>query len=142
MPGLPSVAAVRHITSEFVTKLLTLLPFISYQLQAPTTAKRRGSDMTFTKKAIAGFALFGALAVPGIALAATSSADINDYLNQPRTTAAASEVGAQNGSGAGSGAFGYLGKDNNKAGGADGTKTGLANSAVAGNRQGNLPATP
>ncbi len=51
----------------------------------------------------------------------------------------ATEVGAQCGSGAGSGAFGYFGKDLNMAGGADGTQTGLNNSAVCGNRQGNLP---
>lgn len=46
----------------------------------------------------------------------------------------ATEVGAQCGSGAGSGAFGFLGKDNNLAGGADGTQTGINNSAVCGNR--------
>lgn len=51
----------------------------------------------------------------------------------------ATVVGAQCGSGAGSGAFGYFGKDNNLAGGADGQQTGLNNSAVCGNRQGNLP---
>ena len=51
----------------------------------------------------------------------------------------AGEVGAQCGSGAGSGAFGYFGKGNNLAGGANGTQTGLNNSAVCGNRQGNLP---
>ena len=61
--------------------------------------------MTFTKKAIAGFALAGALAVPGIALAATSSADINDYNNNPGRQQAV-EVGAQNGTGAGSGTSG------------------------------------
>lgn len=46
---------------------------------------------------------------------------------------------AQNGSGAASGAFGYFGKDLNMAGGANGYQTGLNNSGVAGNRQGNLP---
>ncbi len=46
----------------------------------------------------------------------------------------ATEVGAQCGSGAGSGAFGYLGKDASMAGGANGTQTGLNNSAVCGNR--------
>ncbi len=51
----------------------------------------------------------------------------------------ATDVGAQCGSGAGSGAFGFFGKDNNLAGGADGVQTGLNNSAVCGNRQGNLP---
>jgi len=43
-------------------------------------------------------------------------------------------VGAQCGSGAGSGAFGYFGKDLNMAGGANGYQTGLNNSAVCGNR--------
>ena len=56
------------------------------------------------------------------------------------------EVGAQCGSGAGSGAFGFLGKDNNLGiksdptdPGANGQQTGLNNSSVCGNRQGNLP---
>jgi hypothetical protein len=48
-------------------------------------------------------------------------------------------AGAQCGTGAGSGAFGAFGKNNNFAGGADGTQTGLNNSALCGNRQGNLP---
>ena len=43
-------------------------------------------------------------------------------------------VGAQCGSGAGSGTFGYLGKDKNMSGGANGYQTGLNNSAVCGNR--------
>lgn len=47
-------------------------------------------------------------------------------------------VGAQCGSGAGSGAFGYFGKDLNMAGGANGVQTGINNSSVCGNRQGNL----
>lgn len=45
---------------------------------------------------------------------------------------------AQCGTGGGSGAFGYFGKGMNLAGGADGHKTGVNNSAVCGNRQGNL----
>ncbi len=49
----------------------------------------------------------------------------------------ATDVGAQCGSGAGSGAFGYFGKDNNLAGGADGVQTGLNNSAVCGQGHGN-----
>jgi hypothetical protein len=48
-------------------------------------------------------------------------------------------VGAQCGSGAASGAFGAFGPGNNFAGGADGTQTGQNNSAICGNRQGNLP---
>ncbi|BBX69720.1 hypothetical protein [Mycolicibacterium psychrotolerans] len=101
--------------------------------------------MTFTKKTIAGFAVAGALAVPGIALAATAWAGPNGctgaacYDANPGRQQAV-EVGAQNGSGAGSGAFGaFTGPGLNQAGGADGYQTGLNNSAVAGNRQGNLP---
>lgn len=51
----------------------------------------------------------------------------------------ATYVGAQCGSGAGSGAFGFFGQDNSLAGGADGYQTGMNNSSVCGNRQGNLP---
>lgn len=101
--------------------------------------------MTVIKKALVGFAVFGALGVPGIALAATSSAGPNGcsglacYDANPGRQQAV-EVGAQNGSGAGSGAFGaFTGPGNNFAGGADGYQTGLNNSGVAGNRQGNLP---
>jgi len=97
------------------------------------------------KKTIAAAALFGALAVPGIALAAPSSAGPNGCIgaacydaNPGRQQAV--EVGAQNGSGAGSGAFGaFTGPGLNQAGGTDGYQTGVNNSAVAGNRQGNLP---
>lgn len=82
------------------------------------------------------------VAATGIMLssfAGAAFADISDYNNNPGRQQA-TEVGAQCGSGAGSGAFGYFGgKDNNLAGGADGTQTGLNNSAVCGNRQGNLP---
>jgi hypothetical protein len=97
--------------------------------------------MTFAKTAIAAFALTGALAVPGIALAATSSAGpggctgVDCYYANPGRQKAV-EVGAQNGSGAGSGAFGaFTGPGNNFAGGADGFQAGLNNSAIAGNRQ-------
>jgi len=67
-----------------------------------------------------------------------SAPGIDRYLANPGRQQA-TEVGAQCGSGAGSGAFGILGKDNNLAGGADGQQTGLNNSSVCGNRQGNLP---
>jgi hypothetical protein len=67
-----------------------------------------------------------------------SAPGIDRYLDNPGRQQATA-VGAQCGSGAGSGAFGYFGKDNNLAGGADGQQTGLNNSAVCGNRQGNLP---
>lgn len=70
--------------------------------------------------------------------AGNSEPGLQRYLDNPGRQQA-TEVGAQCGSGAGSGAFGYLGKDNNEAGGADGQQTGLNNSAVCGNRQGNLP---
>ena len=67
-----------------------------------------------------------------------STPGLDRYLNNPGRQQA-TVVGAQCGSGAGSGAFGYLGQDINMAGGANGTQTGLNNSAVCGNRQGNLP---
>jgi hypothetical protein len=70
-----------------------------------------------------------------------STPGIDRYNNNPGRQQATA-VGAQCGSGAGSGAFGYFGKDNNLAGGANGQQTGLNNSAVCGNRQGNLPESP
>jgi hypothetical protein len=98
------------------------------------------------RKAIVGFALFGALAVPAIAFAATSSADTGGYcVRSARGCQAASDAGAQNGSGAASGAFGAIGKGGNipnLAGGANGYETGISNSAVAGNRQGALGGDP
>lgn len=79
------------------------------------------------------------MASAGMAFAAgNSTPGIDRYLDNPGRQQA-TEVGAQCGSGAGSGAFGYFGKDNNLAGGANGEQTGLNNSAVCGNRQGNLP---
>lgn len=90
--------------------------------------------MTFKKLVLSAAvtaAAFGSLAVPAFA-------DLDDYLSNPGRQQAV-EVGAQCGSGAGSGAFGYFGgKDNNLSGGANGVQTGLNNSAVCGNRQGNL----
>jgi hypothetical protein len=79
----------------------------------------------------------GAMAIPAMA-AGNSTPGIDRYNDNPGRQQA-TEVGAQCGSGAGSGAFGYFGKDNNLAGGADGQQTGLNNSAECGNRQGNLP---
>jgi hypothetical protein len=55
------------------------------------------------------------------------------YTNNPGRQQAVA-VGAQCGSGAGSGAFGYFGTDNNMAGGANGIQTGINNSSVCGNR--------
>lgn len=62
-----------------------------------------------------------------------SESGLQRYLDNPGRQQA-TEVGAQCGSGAGSGAFGYFGLDNNLAGGADGEQTGINNSAVCGNR--------
>ncbi|MBX4187130.1 MAG: hypothetical protein KW802_02640 [Candidatus Doudnabacteria bacterium] len=76
----------------------------------------------------------------GLALAdgpGNSTPGLDRYLDNAGRQQA-TEVGAQCGSGAGSGAFGYFGKDNNLAGGANGQETGLNNSAICGNRQGNL----
>jgi hypothetical protein len=82
-------------------------------------------------------AAFSGSALPALA-AGNSEPGLQRYLDNPGRQQA-TEVGAQCGSGAGSGAFGFLGKDNNLAGGANGQQTGLNNSAVCGNRQGNLP---
>jgi hypothetical protein len=72
-------------------------------------------------------------------------AGIDRYNDNPGRQQA-TEVGAQCGSGAGSGAFGYFGKDNNLGiksdptdPGANGQQTGINNSGICGNRQGNLP---
>jgi len=78
----------------------------------------------------------GFLAVPVFA-AGNSTPGLDRYLDNPGRQQA-TEVGAQCGSGAGSGAFGYLGKDESMSGGADGYHTGINNSSVCGNRQGNL----
>jgi hypothetical protein len=82
-------------------------------------------------------AAFSGCALPALA-AGNSEPGLQRYLDNPGRQQA-TEVGAQCGSGAGSGAFGFFGKDNNLAGGANGQQTGLNNSAVCGNRQGNLP---
>lgn len=83
------------------------------------------------------------------AFAAGNSTPGDDrYTNNPGRQQA-TEVGAQCNSGAGSGAFGYLGKGNNPGDptwdggngsdpGTSGQQTGLNNSAECGNRQGNL----
>lgn len=77
---------------------------------------------------VAAAALFGASAVPALA-----AGNIDAYMNNPGRIQAG-VVGAQCSSGASSGAFGYLGKDYNMAGGANGYQTGLNNSSVCGNR--------
>ncbi|HTH71971.1 MAG TPA: hypothetical protein VL737_01240 [Candidatus Pristimantibacillus sp.] len=96
--------------------------------------------------AILSGAMLCGLAVP--AFAAGNSVPGSDRYTDNPGRVQAGEVGAQCGSGAGSGAFGYLGKGNNPGdpswdggNGADpGTtaQTGVNNSAVCGNRQGNL----
>ena len=86
-----------------------------------------------------GFAIvsiMGTLLISGAAFAdgpGNSTPGVDRYDNNPGRQQATA-VGAQCGSGAGSGAFGYFGKDNNLAGGANGYQTGLNNSAVCGNR--------
>jgi hypothetical protein len=86
----------------------------------------------------ASAAVISMLAMSSIAFAeGNSTPGIDRYLDNPGRQQA-TEVGAQCGSGAGSGAFGFFGKDNNLAGGANGEQTGINNSSVCGNRQGNL----
>lgn len=102
--------------------------------------KKVKQDKKVVRRYLAGIAASLAIvtgaAVPALA-AGNSTPGIDRYDNNPGRQQA-TEVGAQCGSGAGSGAFGYLGKDNSEAGGADGQQTGLNNSALCGNRQGNL----
>lgn len=82
---------------------------------------------------VGGFMLAGALA-PAFSLAAgNSTPGIGRYLANPGRQQA-TDVGAQCGSGAGSGTFGFLGQGSSEAGGADGYQTGINNSAVCGNR--------
>ena len=90
----------------------------------------------YVLSATTGFLVAGAMGASAFA-AGNSTPGLDRYLDNPGRLQA-TEVGAQCGSGAGSGAFGYFGQDYNLAGGADGQQTGLNNSAVCGNRQGNL----
>jgi hypothetical protein len=91
------------------------------------------------RKTIGIIMLSSTLALGGVALAqGNSEPGIDRYNNNPGRQRA-TEVGAQCGSGAGSGAFGFFGRDNNLAGGANGHATGVNNSSLCGNRQGNLP---
>ena len=84
------------------------------------------------KKMIAG-ALVSAAAVGAMAFPAFAAS--NNYCGSSANGCAqAIAVGAQCDNGAGSGAFGAFGKDNNWAGGANGQLTGLSNSALCGNR--------
>lgn len=88
-------------------------------------------------------ATLAALTLSTATAAADASGNGSGYCTQPGCiqlrTPGAPGSNAQNGTGAASGAFGAFGKNNNQAGGTDGYQTGLNNSGVAGNRQGNLP---
>jgi hypothetical protein len=99
------------------------------------------------KKIIAGACVSAgmfALLATAVLAAGNSVSGIDRYMwNLGRQQA--TEVGAQCGSGAGSGAFGYFGTNLNLGikyrptdPGANGFQTGLNNSGVCGNRQGNL----
>ncbi|HEX8164587.1 MAG TPA: hypothetical protein VF601_02225 [Beijerinckiaceae bacterium] len=88
------------------------------------------------KKIIQLAALAGALMVSGAAFAQGNSTPGIDRYNANPGRQQATEVGAQCGSGAGSGAFGFFGKGNNLKGGADGQATGDANSGICGNKDG------
>jgi hypothetical protein len=86
-------------------------------------------------------ALAGALAVSSAAFAQGNSEPGEDRYNNNPGRQQAKDVGAQCGTGAGSGSFGYFGKDMNlgiksdpEDPGANGYQTGLNNSAVCGNR--------
>lgn len=83
-------------------------------------------------KFIGTLVVVGALAVPAGALA-DNSGDGSGYGTQPGFTQSNGNTPC-----AGHGAFGAFGKDNNFAGGANGEQTGLNNSTLCGNRQGNL----
>jgi hypothetical protein len=90
------------------------------------------------KHRIIALAFAGAIAMSMAVPAFADGSGGGDYCGASANGCAqAGAVGAQCDSGAGSGAFGAFGKDNNFAGGANGQQTGLNNSAVCGNRQGN-----
>ena len=83
-------------------------------------------------KSIAIAAVLGSLALAPSAFAGNAG-DGSDYGTQPGFTVSTSHTPC-----AGHGAFGWLGKDFNRAGGANGQETGLNNAGLCGNRQGNL----
>ena len=85
------------------------------------------------KRLLLAFASACVLAGPAIGIAGNSG-DGSEYGTQPGFTVANDNTPC-----AGHGAFGYFGKDNNLAGGANGYQTGLNNASLCGNRQGNLP---
>ncbi len=88
---------------------------------------------------VSATAMFGVMAIPALA-AGNSTPGLDRYLNNLGRQQA-TEVGAQCGTGAGSGSFGYFGKDKNMGiksdpndPGANGYQTGINNSSVCGNR--------
>jgi hypothetical protein len=92
-------------------------------------------------KSITGMAALVCVVLSSAAFAAGNSTPGDDRYNNNPGRQQATDVGAQCGSGAGSGAFGYFGKDNNLGiksdptdPGANGQQTGLNNSALCGNR--------
>jgi hypothetical protein len=99
------------------------------------------------KKILISAAVVAALLGSTAAFAASNSTPGGDRYENNQGRQQATEVGAQCGSGAGSGAFGYLGKDLNPGqetwDGGNGTKpgttsqTGDNNSAVCGNENAN-----
>ena len=107
----------------------------------PEGGEQRKEDDMKTLVLIAGMA--GVLAFSSVAFAQGNSEPGIDRYNK---ISANPNPAAQCGTGAGSGAFGYFGKNMNLGiksdptdPGANGQQTGLNNSAVCGNRQGNLP---
>jgi hypothetical protein len=102
------------------------------------------------KKIIGLASVIGVLALSTAAFAdqptpppGNSESGLARYLANPGRQQATA-VGAQCGTGAGSGAFGFFGKDNSLAGGATGGGpgsggTGDANSSICGQGHGNLP---
>jgi len=85
--------------------------------------------MTATRRSL----VVGGLMVGSLLLVPAASFASDNY-NPPSQI----PTTAQCGTGAGSGAFGAFGKGNNFAGGANGYQTGINNSAICGNRQGNI----
>jgi hypothetical protein len=106
-------------------------------VEPSATSPEREDNM---KTLVALIGLAGVLAFSSAAFAQSPYLDrYNEISQHPNPN-------AQCGTGAGSGAFGYFGKDYNLGGktppsvpGTDGYQTGLNNSAVCGNRQDNLP---
>ena len=103
------------------------------------------------KRLIAVAAVGAGLMIPASSAMAVGPPSGGGYGSQPGHAVVLAN-GAQCGSGAGSGAFGAFGTygdvvhdfginnlGSNGAPGTDGTQTGLNNSAVCGNRQGDLP---